>query len=58
MLNTLKDWEKLPFQLRNNITTDVIEKMGLERQNHPFYHNSTKTKAKIISFNRLKNSKN
>lgn len=55
MLQTLKNWEKIPFQLRCDIATTVVEKMGLERNNHPFYHNPAKKKAKIISFNKLNN---
>lgn len=58
MLHTLKNWEKLPFQLRCDVATTVVEKMSLERNNHPFYHNPAKKKAKIISFNKLNNDEN
>lgn len=58
MLHTLKDWEKIPFQLRSNVAIDVIEKMHLERNLHPFYRNPAKKKAKIISFDRLNNGEN
>lgn len=54
MLHTLKNWEKIPFQLRNEVATDVIEKMNLERNSHPFYQNPVKKKAGIISFHKLK----
>ena len=54
MLHTLRNWEKIPFQLRSDVATDVIEKMNLERDSHPFYQNPVKKKAEIISFSKLK----
>ena len=58
MLHTLKNWEKLPFQLRCDVATTVVEKMHLERDNHPFCRNSVKKKAKVVPFDRLNSGKN
>lgn len=57
MLHTLKSWEKIPFQLRCDVATDVVEQMDLDYSMHPFYQNPVKSKAKIISFDKFRNSK-
>lgn len=57
MIATFRDWQYVPFSLRSDIVWNVMEKMNLEEE-HPFYQKPTKKKAKIISFNRLKNDEN
>lgn len=53
MLHTLKNWEYIPWDLRRDIATDVINKMNLDEET-PLYRKEGKKKARVISFDKVK----
>lgn len=56
MLYTLKNWEYIPWNLRCDIATDVMNKIDLAEK-PPLYKKESKKKAKVISFDEVKRNK-
>lgn len=57
LLRTLKEWEYLPFLLRNQIATELISTWNLDIKSNPFYKTYQQKPTKIYSLSDYQNKK-